>query len=250
MPDRFKLNHARGSPTPPFFPFYLSIKIRTIFSQGSARPSSSLPYPSSPSDHRNPNPKILSSFHRECQDSRSFAFHSSERRSLFAALAMALSASDVQTLYSMLLSSLSPEVSERSPAESALSQCESRPGFCSCLLVPLSYLALSGVFLLGFGFVFGFLGKYYVCYSDFFWNNTGMPCRKSLLRGIWVAARMCVSWHRFTSRTALIDTGGIGAIQCKLSPLLFVLLCFIGETLVWNCLCRWVWIMVYSKLWN
>ncbi|KAH7677914.1 Importin-beta N-terminal domain-containing protein [Dioscorea alata] len=47
---------------------------------------------------------------------------------------MALSASDVQTLYSMLLSSLSPEVSERSPAESALSQCESRPGFCSCLL--------------------------------------------------------------------------------------------------------------------
>lgn len=49
--------------------------------------------------------------------------------------AMALSADDVQTMYSLLLNSLSSEVSIRKPAEDALSQCENRPGFCSCLLV-------------------------------------------------------------------------------------------------------------------
>ncbi|KAG0500885.1 hypothetical protein HPP92_000957 [Vanilla planifolia] len=47
---------------------------------------------------------------------------------------MALSASDVQTVYSILSNSLSPDEPVRKPAESALAQCESRPGFCSCLL--------------------------------------------------------------------------------------------------------------------
>ncbi|XP_072975414.1 uncharacterized protein [Typha angustifolia] len=47
---------------------------------------------------------------------------------------MALSASDVQTMYSLLLNSLSPDESLRKPAEAALSQSESRSGFCSCLL--------------------------------------------------------------------------------------------------------------------
>ncbi|XP_020578156.1 importin-11 isoform X2 [Phalaenopsis equestris] len=47
---------------------------------------------------------------------------------------MALSASDVQTVYSLLSDAISPDASVRSPAESALSQCERRPGFCSCLL--------------------------------------------------------------------------------------------------------------------
>lgn len=47
---------------------------------------------------------------------------------------MALSASDVHTVYSFLSNSLSPDESIRRPAESALTQCEYRPGFCSCLL--------------------------------------------------------------------------------------------------------------------
>ncbi|KAK8946844.1 hypothetical protein KSP39_PZI007198 [Platanthera zijinensis] len=47
---------------------------------------------------------------------------------------MALSASDVQTVYSFLSNSLSSDESVRRPAESALAQCECRPGFCSCLL--------------------------------------------------------------------------------------------------------------------
>ncbi|PKA62700.1 Exportin-2 [Apostasia shenzhenica] len=47
---------------------------------------------------------------------------------------MALSAADVQTVYSLLSNSLSPDESVRRPAESALAQCESRTGFCSCLL--------------------------------------------------------------------------------------------------------------------
>ncbi|XP_010920803.2 uncharacterized protein [Elaeis guineensis] len=47
---------------------------------------------------------------------------------------MALSASDVQTVYSLLSNSLCSDESLRKPAEAALAQCESRPGFCSCLL--------------------------------------------------------------------------------------------------------------------
>ncbi|KAJ6822914.1 importin-11 isoform X1 [Iris pallida] len=47
---------------------------------------------------------------------------------------MALSASDVQSVYNLLANSLSSDQSFRKPAESALSHCESRPGFCSCLL--------------------------------------------------------------------------------------------------------------------
>lgn len=47
---------------------------------------------------------------------------------------MALSASDLQTVYSFLTNSLSSDGTQRQPAESALSQCENRPGFCSCLL--------------------------------------------------------------------------------------------------------------------
>ncbi|CAA6661833.1 unnamed protein product [Spirodela intermedia] len=51
---------------------------------------------------------------------------------------MALSASDLQTVYSLLVSSLSADESVRKPAESTLAQCESRHGFCSCLLEVIS----------------------------------------------------------------------------------------------------------------
>ncbi|XP_077233045.1 ARM repeat superfamily protein isoform X2 [Tasmannia lanceolata] len=47
---------------------------------------------------------------------------------------MSLSASDLPTIFSLLSNSLSPDPNLRKPAESALSQCESRPGFCSCLM--------------------------------------------------------------------------------------------------------------------
>ncbi|KAL9315300.1 hypothetical protein ACSQ67_016301 [Phaseolus vulgaris] len=47
---------------------------------------------------------------------------------------MALSASDVPAMYSLLANSMSADHRLRSPAEDALAQSESRPGFCSCLL--------------------------------------------------------------------------------------------------------------------
>ncbi|XP_058113219.1 uncharacterized protein LOC131256229 isoform X2 [Magnolia sinica] len=47
---------------------------------------------------------------------------------------MALSASDLPTILSLLTNSLSGDQSLRKPAEAALSQCESWPGFCSCLM--------------------------------------------------------------------------------------------------------------------
>ncbi|XP_043724537.1 importin-11 [Telopea speciosissima] len=47
---------------------------------------------------------------------------------------MALSASDVPTMYTLLANSLSGDEALRKPAEAALSESESRPGFCSCLM--------------------------------------------------------------------------------------------------------------------
>lgn len=47
---------------------------------------------------------------------------------------MALSASDLPAMYSLLANSLSGDETVRKPAENALSQSESRPGFCSCLM--------------------------------------------------------------------------------------------------------------------
>ncbi|KAG9453520.1 hypothetical protein H6P81_006424 [Aristolochia fimbriata] len=47
---------------------------------------------------------------------------------------MALSASDLSTVFSLLSNSLNADQNLRGPAETALSQCESRPGFCSCLM--------------------------------------------------------------------------------------------------------------------
>ncbi|KAF3450391.1 hypothetical protein FNV43_RR06471 [Rhamnella rubrinervis] len=47
---------------------------------------------------------------------------------------MALSASDLPTIYSLLANSMSGDESIRKPAELALAQCEARPGFCSCLM--------------------------------------------------------------------------------------------------------------------
>ncbi|GMY25532.1 importin-11 [Fagus crenata] len=47
---------------------------------------------------------------------------------------MALSASDLPAMYSLLTNSMSGDESVRKPAESALAQSESRPGFCSCLM--------------------------------------------------------------------------------------------------------------------
>lgn len=48
---------------------------------------------------------------------------------------MALSTADIQAVYSLLSNALSTDDSIRKPAELSLSQCESRPGFCSCLFV-------------------------------------------------------------------------------------------------------------------
>ncbi|PHT72597.1 hypothetical protein T459_23382 [Capsicum annuum] len=48
---------------------------------------------------------------------------------------MALSASDLPAMYSLLTDSLSRELSVRKPAETALAQSENRPGFCSCLMI-------------------------------------------------------------------------------------------------------------------
>uniref|UniRef100_A0A0E0NTP9 Importin N-terminal domain-containing protein n=1 Tax=Oryza rufipogon TaxID=4529 RepID=A0A0E0NTP9_ORYRU len=47
---------------------------------------------------------------------------------------MALSAGDVQFIYSVLANSLSADAATRQPAEALLAQCEARQGFCSCLL--------------------------------------------------------------------------------------------------------------------
>ncbi|XP_021891017.1 importin-11 [Carica papaya] len=47
---------------------------------------------------------------------------------------MALSASDLPAMYSLLSNSMSGDESIRKPAETALSMSESRPGFCSCLM--------------------------------------------------------------------------------------------------------------------
>ncbi|CAB4292369.1 unnamed protein product [Prunus armeniaca] len=47
---------------------------------------------------------------------------------------MALSASDLPAMFSLLTNSLSGDDSVRKPAEAALSQSEARPGFCSCLM--------------------------------------------------------------------------------------------------------------------
>ncbi|XP_004492469.1 uncharacterized protein [Cicer arietinum] len=47
---------------------------------------------------------------------------------------MALSGSDVAAMYSLLANSMSADHRLRGPAEEALAQSESRPGFCSCLL--------------------------------------------------------------------------------------------------------------------
>ncbi|CAN7010378.1 hypothetical protein IGI04_011703 [Brassica rapa subsp. trilocularis] len=47
---------------------------------------------------------------------------------------MALTASDLPAMYSLLANSMSGDESVRRPAEAALSQSESRPGFCSCLM--------------------------------------------------------------------------------------------------------------------
>ncbi|KAK9168093.1 hypothetical protein Syun_000233 [Stephania yunnanensis] len=49
-------------------------------------------------------------------------------------MTMSLSAADLPTIYNLIANSLSQDVSLRKPAEDALSQSESRPGFCSCLM--------------------------------------------------------------------------------------------------------------------
>ncbi|KAL2509971.1 ARM repeat superfamily protein [Forsythia ovata] len=47
---------------------------------------------------------------------------------------MALSASDLPAMYTLLANSLSGDQTVRKPAEDSLAQSESRPGFCSCLM--------------------------------------------------------------------------------------------------------------------
>lgn len=55
---------------------------------------------------------------------------------------MALSASDLPAMYSLLANSMSGDETVRRPAEAALSQSESRPGFCSCLMVRFVFYVL------------------------------------------------------------------------------------------------------------
>ncbi|XP_075486233.1 uncharacterized protein LOC142525826 isoform X1 [Primulina tabacum] len=47
---------------------------------------------------------------------------------------MALSVSDLPAIYTLVTNSLSGDINIRKPAEDALAQFESRPGFCSCLM--------------------------------------------------------------------------------------------------------------------
>lgn len=72
-------------------------------------------------------------------------FHRSELK--FVRTSMALSASDLPAMYSLLANSMSGDESVRKPAESALSQSESRPGFCSCLMVLASQSSISRVLM-------------------------------------------------------------------------------------------------------
>lgn len=48
---------------------------------------------------------------------------------------MAMSPADLSYIYSLLQNALQQDEGLRKPAEAALASCESRPGFCSCLLV-------------------------------------------------------------------------------------------------------------------
>ena len=48
---------------------------------------------------------------------------------------MALTVSDLPMIYGLLANSVSSDVNVLKPAEDALAQLESRPGFCSCLMV-------------------------------------------------------------------------------------------------------------------
>lgn len=81
---------------------------------------------------------------------------------------MALSASDLPAMYSLLTNSLSGEQSVRKPAEAALAQSENWPGFCSCLMVILSLFFTFDFLILGFlndklrkGDVFNIVGSDY-----------------------------------------------------------------------------------------
>jgi hypothetical protein len=66
---------------------------------------------------------------------------------------MALSAGDVPTMYAVLVNSLSADEAARRPAEAALAQCETRPGFCSCLLVTHSTSPLPAQRIASFAFL-------------------------------------------------------------------------------------------------
>ncbi|KAL9250472.1 Importin-11-like protein [Drosera capensis] len=57
---------------------------------------------------------------------------------------MTLTAADLPAIYQLLTNCLSGDVSVRKPAESAVSQSESRPGFCSCLMEVITAKDLVG----------------------------------------------------------------------------------------------------------
>ncbi|GER55787.1 ARM repeat superfamily protein [Striga asiatica] len=61
---------------------------------------------------------------------------------------MALSVSDLPAIYSLLANSLSVDINVRKPAEDSLAQFESRPGFCSCLMLLVTYACTCGSFKL------------------------------------------------------------------------------------------------------
>lgn len=91
---------------------------------------------------------------------RQWAGRGGGRRSL----EMALSVLDLPAIYGLLTNSMSGDERVRKPAETALSQSENRPGFCSCLMVlsPLQLFCFLIYFFstaacYGYCFVFPFL---------------------------------------------------------------------------------------------
>lgn len=72
-------------------------------------------------------------------------------------LGMALSASDLPAIYSLLTNSMSGDERVRKPAETALGQSENRPGFCSCLMV-LSPPLLLLLYFVSLPYIFATVG--------------------------------------------------------------------------------------------
>ena len=102
---------------------------------------------------------------------------------------MVLSASDLPAIYSLLTNSLSADESVRKPAETALSQLESRPGFCSCLMVVFLIFHILRVFSLNRKSVV------YACFYGFSYREFFFVC-------------VCVCFFLFFLLKAVVNAGG------------------------------------------